>query len=173
MLDRLAAIGPRPRRGRRDQCQLGDHAQMSRQMIEDAQDAQQRIGTLLQQFAFAPGTQGKVRGRTRPQLHHRNRLACTQCKRVILLGHWSDNGLGITRLHLVGQDGPVTQWWWPATRSGARRRLPPLLRPLDAWRPEPVPASLFRVPGYPCCWRHAAPAPTPGNLRSAPRSAYA
>ena len=52
MFDRLATIGVRPRWGRWKQRQLRDHTQVRRQLVEHTQDAEQRIGSLLQQLTF-------------------------------------------------------------------------------------------------------------------------
>ena len=63
MLDRLATIGARPGWECWKKRQLRHHPHMRREMVEHAQDAEQGIGSFLQEFACARGTQGQVRRR--------------------------------------------------------------------------------------------------------------
>jgi len=103
MLDRLATKGLRPRWRCRDERQLRHHAHMSREMVEHAQDAEQGIGALLQEFAFAQGTQGQVRRRTCAQFDCGDDLTLPQREGIMRLRQLPDDSLGIACLHLVSK----------------------------------------------------------------------
>ncbi len=76
---------------------------MGREMVEHAQDAEQGIGSFLQEFAFAQGTQGQVHRRARAQFDCGDYLTLAQREGIIPLCHLPDDGLGIARLNLVSK----------------------------------------------------------------------